>query len=84
MLNFALYPFIHIIIMPKWYELSSYADLFTIPKFAQCREVFLRTGWGAFLAHLQGHDDDISMKFTLGFDGNMVHMGSLTFVFSEE
>jgi hypothetical protein len=50
--NFTLCPFLHTITMPKHYEPSSYADLFTIPEFSQCREVFLRTGWGSFLAHL--------------------------------
>jgi hypothetical protein len=42
--NFTLYPFLHTVIMPKWYESSSYVDLFTIPEFTQCREVFLRVG----------------------------------------
>jgi hypothetical protein len=70
--------------MLKRYESSSYADLFVILEFTQCREVFLRAGWGLFLAHLQGHDDSISMQFTLGFDGRMAHVGSLIFVVSEE
>jgi hypothetical protein len=70
--------------MPKWYELSSYADLFSIPEFTQCREVFLCIGWGPFLAHLQGHDDDISMQLSLGFDGRMDRMGYLTFMVFEE
>jgi hypothetical protein len=42
-------------------------------------EVFFRAGWGAFLSHLQGHDEGISMKFSLGFDGKIAHVGSLTF-----
>jgi hypothetical protein len=70
--------------MPKRYEPSSYADLFAIPKFAHCREAFLHAGWGSFLSHLQGHDDDISMNFSLGFDGNTMLVGSLTFGVSEE
>jgi hypothetical protein len=70
--------------MPKRYEPSSYVDLFTIPEFAQCREVFLRAGWGSFLSHLQGQDDGISMQFSLGFDGKTMHMGNLTFGVSEE
>jgi hypothetical protein len=56
------------ITMPRRYEPSSYADLFSIPEFAQCREVFLRVGWGPFLSSLQGHDDNISMQFAIGFD----------------
>ena len=70
--------------MPKRYEPSSYVDLFTIPEFAQCREVFLHTGWGSFLSHLQGHDDGISMKFSLSFVGKIVRVGSLTFGVSKE
>jgi hypothetical protein len=33
---------------------------------------------------LQGHDDDVSLQFTLGFDGNIAHIGSLVFPVSEE
>jgi hypothetical protein len=70
--------------MPKRYEPSSYADLFSIPEFTQCREVFLRAGWGPFLACLQGHDDGFSLQFTLRFDGRMARVGSLAFLVSEE
>jgi hypothetical protein len=70
--------------MPRRYEPSSYADLFSIPEFAQCREVFLRVGWRPFLSNLQGHDDDLSMKFALGFDGKTTDVGYLTFEVSEE
>jgi hypothetical protein len=59
-------------------------NLFSIPEFAQCEEVFLRTGWGPFLSNLQGHDDDLSMQFSLGFDGNTTRVGSLSFEVSEE
>jgi hypothetical protein len=38
--------------MPRRYEPSSYVDLFTIPDFAQCREVFLHDRWGPFLSSL--------------------------------
>jgi hypothetical protein len=65
--------------MPKRYEPSSYVDLFSIPEFAQCREVFLRVGWGPFLSSLQGHDDGLSMQFVVGFDGKIAHVGSLNF-----
>jgi hypothetical protein len=70
--------------MPKWYDPSSYANLFTIPEFSQCREVFLCPGWGSFLFHLQDHDDAISMKFALGFYGKKSHVGSLNFRVYEE
>ena len=70
--------------MPKRYEPSSYADLFAIPEFAQCREVFLHVGWGPFLSSLQGHDDGLSMQFAVGFDGKIAHVGSLNFAVTEE
>jgi hypothetical protein len=70
--------------MPRRYEPSSYADLFSIPEFAQCREVFLHAGWGPFLSSLQGHDDGLSMQFAVGFDGKTTHVGSLTFEVTEE
>jgi hypothetical protein len=67
------------ITMPRRYEPSSYEYLFSIPEFAQCREVFLRAGWGAFLSSLQGHDDSLSMQFAVGFDGKTIHVGCLIF-----
>jgi hypothetical protein len=70
--------------MPKQYKPSSYVNLLAIHEFAECREVFLRIGWGPFLACLQGHDDGVSLQFSLGFDGRMACMGSLAFLVSEE
>jgi hypothetical protein len=64
--------------MPRRYKPSSYAELFSIPEFAQCKEVFLRVGWGPFLSTLQGHDDGLFMQFVFGFYGNKIHVGSLT------
>jgi hypothetical protein len=82
--EFLLCLFLHLITIPKRYEPSSYADIFSIPEFPQCREVFLHARWGPFLSHLQGHDDGISMQFSLSFDGKKTRMGSLTFWVSEE
>jgi len=42
----------HNLLMLKLYEPSSYAELLSIPKFTECREIFLHTGWGQFLASL--------------------------------
>jgi hypothetical protein len=70
--------------MPRRYKPSSYAYLFAIPEFAQCREVFLHARWGAFLSSLQGHDDGLSMQFAVGFDGKIAHVGSLNFAVTEE
>ena len=36
------------------------------------------------MSHLQGRNDGISMKFSLGFYGKTVHVGSLTFGVLEE
>jgi hypothetical protein len=47
-----------------------------------CREVFF--GWGPFMSSLQGHDDDLSMQFVVGFDGKTTHVGSLTFEVTKE
>jgi hypothetical protein len=33
---------------------------------------------------LQGYNDDVSMQFSLRFDGRMAHVGYLTFVVSKE
>jgi len=68
---------LHVITMPKHYEPSSYAELLTIPKFAECTEIFLRTGQGSFLASLQGYDNSVSLKFALGFNGRLACVGSL-------
>jgi hypothetical protein len=65
--------------MPRRYEPSSYADLFAIPEFSQCREVFMCAGWGAFLSNLQGHDDGLSVQFSLGFNEKTARVGSLSF-----
>jgi hypothetical protein len=39
---------------------------------------------GPFLSILQGHDDDISMQFVVGFDGRISHVGSLNFAVTKE
>jgi hypothetical protein len=70
--------------MPRRYKPSSYENAFSIPKFAQCREVFLHIGWGPFLSNLQGHDDGLSMQFVIGFDGKTTCVGSLSFEVSKE
>jgi hypothetical protein len=70
--------------MPKRYESSSYVDHFSIPEFSQCREVFLRAGWGPFFSNLQGQNDDLSMQFVIDFDGKTTRVESLSFEVSEE
>jgi hypothetical protein len=46
--------------------------------------VFLRAGWGPFLLSLQGRDDGLSMKFAVGFEGNIAHVGSFNFAVTEK
>jgi hypothetical protein len=59
---------------------SSYPFL----EFVSCREIFLCMRWGPFLSSLQGHDDGVSLQFSLSFDGKTAHIRSLTFPISEE
>jgi hypothetical protein len=47
------------------------------------RGVFVRR-LRAIFSNLHGHDDDLSMQFSLGFDGKKMNVGSLTFEVSEE
>jgi hypothetical protein len=82
--EFCLCLFIHLITINNRYEPSSYANIFSITEFAQCRELFLCAGWGPYLSHLQGHDDGISMPFSLNFDGKTVCVGSITIGVSKE
>jgi hypothetical protein len=75
---------LHVVTMLKCYEPSSYVELLAIPEFAKCREIFHHVGWGPFLTCLQGHDDGVSLQFSLGFDGRKVRVGSMAFLVSEE
>jgi hypothetical protein len=70
--------------MSNLHKPSSYAELLAIPEFAARREIFLCVGWGKFLASMQGHDNDVSVQFSLGFDGKISRVGSLVFLVSEE
>jgi hypothetical protein len=70
--------------MLNHHEPSSYVELLAILEFEACQEVFLRAGWGKFLASLQGNDDDVSLKFSLGLDEKFSCVGSLVFPVSEE
>ena len=65
-------------------ELERYQDLFWIPKFQECQEIFFRAGWNPFLHLLQGYDEDILLLFVKGFDGKMARVGYLTFMVTEE
>jgi hypothetical protein len=70
--------------MPNHYEPSSYTKLLPFWNSTACREIFLRMGWGLFLDSLQGHDDGVSLQFSLGFDGILACARTLVFLLSEE
>ena len=46
--------------------------------------MFIRAGWHSFLTNLQGHNDAVSLQFSLGFDGHIAKVGSLEFSVTEE
>ena len=65
-------------------EPTSWADLEALEGFQAFRENLTAHGWDHFLHSLQGHDELVTLKFALGFDGTRTHMGSLTFEVSEQ
>ena len=70
--------------MPNRLEPKSCQDLFQMPEFRECREVFFRVGWNPFLHILQGYDKEISLIFVKGFDGKMARVGHLLFPVTKE
>jgi len=65
-------------------EPTSWADLEALEGFQSFKEKLSAHGWDYFLHLLQGHNEAITLKFALGFDGRRAHMGSLTFQVSEQ
>ena len=65
--------------MPNRFQPESYQDLFQIPKFKDCREIFFCIGWSPFLHQPQGFDEEISLLFAMGFDGREARVGHLVF-----
>ena len=55
-----------------------------MPEFLACKEMFIRARWNSFLTNLQGHDDAVSLQFSLGFNGHTAKVGSLEFSVTEE
>jgi len=65
-------------------EPTSWDDLEALEGFQVFKEKLIAHGWDHFLHSLQGHDESITLKFALGFDGKRAHMGSLNFEVSEQ
>ena len=70
--------------MPNCVELESYQDLFQIPEFQECREVFFHAGWNLILHLLQWSGEEILLFLVKGFDGKMARVGHLLFPVTEE
>ena len=66
------------------HEPSKYGQLLATLDFLACKEMFIRARWHSFLTNLQGHDDAVSLQFTLGFDGHIAKVGSLEFQVTKE
>ena len=56
------------------HEPSFVSVLEGFPEFNACKEIF--EGVYQFFQKFQGHDDDITLKFSQGLDGKVVHMGN--------
>jgi len=65
-------------------EPTSWAELEALEGFQNFKEKLSARGWDYFLHLLQGHNETVTLKFALGFDGQRAHMGSLTFEVSEQ
>ena len=66
------------------HEPTEYGHLLAMPEFLACNELFIRAGWHPFLTTLQGHDDVVSLQFSLGFDGHTAKVGSMVFQVTEK
>ena len=66
------------------HEPTAYDQLLDMPKFSAYSELFVRAGWHPFLTALQGHDDVVSLQFSLGFDGHTTKVRSLVFQVTKE
>jgi len=63
------------------YEPTSWEKLDAMEEFQVYKKNLLDHGWSEFLHSLQGHghDDLVSLKFAMGFDGRMAHLIPLIF-----
>lgn len=50
-------------------EPTSWADLEALEGFQSFKEKLSARGWDYFLHLLQGHNETVTLKFALGFDG---------------
>ena len=70
--------------MINCHEPTTYDQLLDMPEFSACSELFVRARWHHFLTTLQGHDNAVSLKFSLGFYGHIDKVGSLVFQVTKE
>lgn len=70
--------------MINCHEPTSLSELLTLIEFRDCREIFIQVGWNPFLTALSCCDDEVSLQFVVGFDGNQAQIGPLVFSVSEE
>ena len=45
--------------------------------YPQMAQIFRDTGWFEFLTTFQGYDEQVSMEFSLNFDGHEVEIGKM-------
>ena len=65
--------------MPNRLNPENYQDLFQMPNFRECREIFFQAVWNPFLHLLQGYDEEILLLSVMGFDGKLAMVGHLIF-----
>ena len=70
--------------MINQHETMYFSDPLGLPKSQEFHEIFIRGGWNPFLTTLYGHDDEVSLQFSLGFDENRARIGPLDFSITEE
>jgi hypothetical protein len=61
------------------HELKTYTDLEVLPKYEATKHIFQKAGWEPFFKKFDGHDDLITLQFTLRFHGGLAKVGELEF-----
>ena len=58
-------------------------DVELLEAYPQMAQRFRDAGWFEFLTTFQGHDEQVSMEFSLNFDGYEVEIGKLLMLVTE-